>query len=108
MKVQLRVVAERGTAAGFALAGIPTVEAESSGAGVERLAGLLDDATVGVVLLEERMHRALPDEIKRRLARLPLPIVVPFPAPVWAEGPVVDQYIVELLRQVIGYRVRLR
>ena len=108
MKVRLRVLAERGTAAGFALAGIPTVETASPAEGVERLAGLLEDPTIGVVLLEESMHQAVPEELKRRLARLPLPIVVPFPAPAWQEGPVVDQYIVELLRQVIGYRVRLR
>lgn len=108
MKVELRVLAERGTAAGFALAGIPTVETATPTEGVERLAALLDEPTVGVVLLEERMHRAVPDELRRRLARQALPIVVPFPAPAWEEGPVVDQYIVELLRQVIGYRVRLR
>lgn len=108
MKAELRVLAHRGTAAGFALAGIPTVEVDSSVAGVERLAQLLEDPTVGVVLLEEGMHRAVPEELRRRLARRALPIVVPFPAPAWEEGPVVDQYIVELLRQVVGYRVRLR
>ena len=108
MKVQLRVLAQRGTAAGFALAGIPTVESATPAAGVEQLTGMIDDPTVGVVLLEESVHRAVPEDLKRRLARQALPIVVPFPAPIWQEGPVVDQYIVELLRQVIGYRVRLR
>ena len=108
MKVQLRVLAHPEIAAGFGLAGIPAEGANSTAAGVERLTSLVDDPTVGVILLEERMHRALPEELRRRLARRSLPVVVPFPAPVWQEGPVVDQYIVELLRQVIGYRVRLK
>ena len=108
MIVQLRVLAPPGTAAGFALAGIPATEVADPAEAAERLGALLDDPAAGVVLLEERLHRALPDELRRRLARRPLPIVVPFPAPTWEEGPVVDRYIVELLRQVIGYRVRLR
>jgi hypothetical protein len=34
---------------------------------------------------------------------------VPFPGPAWeARGEAAEAYIVELLRQVIGYRVRLR
>jgi hypothetical protein len=36
-------------------------------------------------------------------------MVVPFPAPTWTEraaGP--EAYILEILRQAIGYRVRLR
>jgi len=36
-------------------------------------------------------------------------MVVPFPEPSWeAAGAAPEAYIVELLRQVIGYRVRLK
>lgn len=108
MKVELRILARPGTAAGFALAGMPSSEVATAAEAAERLAALIDDPAVGVILLEDDMHRAIPEDLRRRVARRPLPIVVPFPAAAWQEGPVVDQYIVELLRQVIGYRVRLR
>ena len=69
---------------------------------------LLSKPDVGVVLMEEALYDGLPDDMRRRLGRRPLPMVVPFPEPAWGErGETADTYIVELLRQVIGYRVRL-
>ena len=48
-------------------------------------------------------------DVRRGLARRPLPMIVPFPGPQWQrERRAPDAYIVELLRQVIGYRVRLK
>jgi hypothetical protein len=35
-------------------------------------------------------------------------MVVPFPGPTWVVRPPAEEYIVELLRQAIGYRVRIR
>lgn len=109
MKVSLAVLCRPEVAAGFALAGIPTVEARSPAAAASRLGALADDGMTGVVLTEESFHAALPDELRRLLARRPLPMVVPFPG-VEREGApgTAESYIVELLRQVIGYRVRLK
>jgi hypothetical protein len=43
------------------------------------------------------------------VGRRSLPVLIPFPGPAWVERPAAaEAYIVELLRQVIGYRVRLR
>ena len=109
MSYQVRVVARPEVAAGLALAGVRPVEvtsAEQSTAGVKDLLGTPD---VGVILIEEGLYDKLPEDLRRRIGRRPLPMVVPFPGPAWealAEGP--EAYIVELLRQVIGYRVRLR
>lgn len=108
MSERIRVLARPELVAGFALAGVPGVEAATPTACAEGLRALAEEPAVGVVLIEEEAARRLPDDLQRALARRPLPIVVPFPRPVWQEGPAVDQYIVELLRQVIGYRVRLR
>jgi vacuolar-type H+-ATPase subunit F/Vma7 len=62
---------------------------------------------VGVVLIEEDLHAALPAPLRRELARRVLPLIVPFPAPRWAEMPEAEAFVAELLRQAIGYRVRL-
>lgn len=109
MTYSVRVLSRPEVAAGFRLAGIPVVEADSVAAGADRLRELLDEPTVGVVLMEEPFHDGLPEELRRQLGRRPLPMVVPFPGPAWGEHPeAAESYIVELLRQVIGYRVRLR
>lgn len=76
--------------------------------GARRLGALLEQSDAGVVLVEEPFYLALADAERRDLARRALPMVVPFPAPTWApalEGP--EAFITELLRQAIGYRVRL-
>jgi vacuolar-type H+-ATPase subunit F/Vma7 len=95
-------------AAGFRLAGFHPVEAENAAEGARRLAALLDEQDAGVVLVQEDFYAALPGTERRGLARRSLPLVVPFPAPTptpAAEG--LDAFIADLLRQAIGYRVRL-
>jgi vacuolar-type H+-ATPase subunit F/Vma7 len=109
MSYAVRVVCPPEVAAGFALAGLHSSSVGTLAEGNECVKELLSRPDVGVILLEERLHAALSNDIRRELARRPLPIVVPFPGPSWvprAEGP--DSYILELLRQAIGYRVRLR
>ena len=96
-------------AAGFALAGIPVLEAATPAEAIDRFRRCLDDPSLGIILVEDRFHDQLPEDLRRRVARKPLPMVVPFPGPVWeTRTGAAESYIVELLRQVIGYRVRLR
>jgi vacuolar-type H+-ATPase subunit F/Vma7 len=105
----LRVVCRPEVAAGFALAGLRAIEAPTPEGGVAAVRELLDQPDVGVALVEDVCYDALPDDLRRRVGRRPLPLLVPFPGPAWAERPRgAEAYIVELLRQVIGYRVRLR
>jgi vacuolar-type H+-ATPase subunit F/Vma7 len=109
MGYALRVVCRPEVAAGFALAGLRVTEAATLDAGVAAVHDLLSQPDVGVALVEQSFYDALPDEIRRQVGRRPLPMLVPFPGPEWAERAVeAEGYIVELLRQVIGYRVRLR
>ena len=106
---QLRVVCRPEVAVGFALAGLKPIEASSTDAGIEAVQDLLTHPDVGVALVQDAFYDALPEEIRRRVGRRPLPLVVPFPGPTWGERPTESEaYIVELLRQVIGYRVRLK
>ncbi len=109
MPYALRVLCRPELAAGFALAGLRPVEAATPEAGAAAVRDLLGQPEVGVALVEQAFYDALPDELRRQVGRRPLPMVVPFPGPAWierAEG--AEAYIVELLRQVIGYRVRLK
>ncbi|HEY7194526.1 MAG TPA: V-type ATP synthase subunit F [Gemmatimonadales bacterium] len=104
----VRVLARPEIGVGFALAGLRPVEATSAEQGRDRLRELLELSDVGVILMEGQLYDQLPEELRRQLGRRPLPMVVPFPEPAWAPGgESADAYIVELLRQVIGYRVRI-
>lgn len=95
-------------AAGFELAGLPVQEATSPHEAAERLRALLSREEIGILLLDERFYRGLPDDLNRELARRPLPMIVPFPGPSWTERRDPDAYVLELLRQAIGYRVTLK
>ncbi|HEY7480508.1 MAG TPA: V-type ATP synthase subunit F [Gemmatimonadales bacterium] len=103
-----RVLCQPELAAGFELAGLQVHEASSTDQAAERLGALLSQDEIGVLLVDERLHRGLSEELRRELARRPLPMVVPFPGPSWAEQRDPDAYVLELLRQAIGYRVRLK
>jgi vacuolar-type H+-ATPase subunit F/Vma7 len=101
MRDRVRILCRPAVAAGFRLAGLQPAEAADSGDGVE-------DEEAGVILVQDDFYAALPDAERRALARRALPLLVPFPAPSWApapEGP--EAFIAELLRQALGYRVRL-
>jgi len=108
MRDRVRALCRPGIAAGFRLAGLDAVEARDASEGAKRLLDLLEDADTGVVLLQEDFHDALSAAERRALARRALPLIVPFPVPTRvppAEGS--GAFIAELLRQAIGYRVRL-
>ncbi len=109
MPYGVRVLCRPEIGAGFALAGLEAVDAATAEQGRDRLQELLAQPDVGVVLMEEDLYDGLSEDMRRQLGRRPLPMVVPFPEPTWGErAETPDAYIVELLRQVIGYRVRLK
>jgi vacuolar-type H+-ATPase subunit F/Vma7 len=107
MDLSVRVVCRPEIATGFELAGL---RADTAGDGVAAralLVSLADDPGVGIVLLEERLHRALPADFAQRLERQPRPLVTPFPSPSFKAGIAADEALLEILRRAIGYRVRL-
>lgn len=108
MSYSVRVLARPAVAAGFQLAGLKIIEASSPAEGARRIVLLLDEPGLGVLLVESGIFDALTDEVRHELSRRPLPMVVPFPGPSWGPalaGP--DAFIADLLRQAIGYRVKL-
>ena len=109
MKRAVRVIGGPDVVAGFAAAGLAAVAVDSPAEAARRIEELLGDARVGVIVVDNRLYETLPDDVRARFARQPLPMVVPFPGPTWVTRPEgAEAYIVELLRRAIGYRVRLR
>jgi vacuolar-type H+-ATPase subunit F/Vma7 len=109
MTYGVRVLSRPEIGAGFALAGLHLIAAATVEEASERLRELRATPDIGVVLIEEEFYDRLPEDLRRQLGREPLPLVVPFPEPAWVGRPeAAEAYIVDLLRQVIGYRVRLK
>ncbi len=94
---------------GFALAGVPSDQVDSATEGVARVAALLGREDVGVVLVDESIMKAIPDDLRRRINRRPLPVLLPVPRPHWERREEdVASYLLDLLQRAIGYRMRLR
>lgn len=104
----VRVVCRPTLAPGFHLAGVEVSVAADVPRALDELRRLAADPKVGVVLLDEGLHRLLPVEARHRLDRQAQPMVTPFPAPTWNESAAAEEYVLEILRQAIGYRVRPR
>jgi vacuolar-type H+-ATPase subunit F/Vma7 len=69
---------------------------------------LAADPKVGMVLVEEALHAALPDDLRQRLDSQGRPIVMPFPGPRWDARSEAEAYVLGILRRAIGYRVQAR
>jgi vacuolar-type H+-ATPase subunit F/Vma7 len=105
---RLVVIASPGLSAGFALAGVPVIEARDSADAAEQIEQLVDEENTGVIIIDEPLYRDIPEEIRRSLQRSALPVVIPVPGPDWTKEATAHEYIVEILRRAIGYRVRLQ
>lgn len=109
MSLAVRILARPETAAGFRLGSLRPRVTEGDSAELSVARADIQAADAGVVLMDDRIFQRLSAEDRRRLGRRPLPIVVPFPPPEWrTEREAAEAYVLELLRQVVGYRVRLR
>lgn len=109
MAHEVHIICRTEVAPGFELAGLQVDDVASAEDGVRVLEELAGRPEAGVVLVQDDVYETLSEDALRELSRRPLPMVVPFPGPSW-EGRLggAEAYIVELLRQAIGYRVRLR
>ena len=105
---QLVVISSPGLSAGFALAGVPVFEATDGTDAARQIAHLVDAMNAGVILIDEPLYEDLPDEARRDLRRSALPVVIPVPGPDWTTETTAHEYIVEILRRAIGYRVKLQ
>jgi len=109
VSLPVRVICRPETAAGFRLAGLAPRVMDPDPAGLAAARAETRSAGTGVVLMDQALFDGLTAEDRRRLGKRPLPIVVPIPPPAWrSAAETAEAYVLDLLRQVIGYRVRLK
>ncbi len=107
MSLRVQVLCAPAVAAGFRLAGFTPIEVTDPAGGMPEVRAALRRPDLGVLLVEAPIYEALGEVDRRAISRHPLPMVVPFPGPSWAEAVPPEEFIADLLRQAIGYRVRL-
>jgi vacuolar-type H+-ATPase subunit F/Vma7 len=105
---QLVVISSPGLSAGFALAGVPVFEATDGANAARQIDHLVDAMNAAVILIDEPLYEDLSDEVRRALRRSAFPVVIPVPGPDWTTKTTAHEYIVEILRRAIGYRVKLQ
>lgn len=103
----VRVLCDPAIAPGFELASLRPRVSTPDGAKAA-LEELSDESNTGVILVQSDLYDAAGGTTLRRLERQALPVLLPFPGPRWKARPSAEEYVVELLRRAIGYRVRLR
>ncbi len=109
MSYRVHAVATPALAAGLRLAGVPTDDAATAAAAADRVAAMVGDPELGILLVEEPLFDGFPILFRHDLETRALPIVVPMPRPAWGVAPDhAEAYILDLLRRAIGYRVRLQ
>jgi vacuolar-type H+-ATPase subunit F/Vma7 len=101
------VIADATVSIGFRLAGLRSKVAESPAVATRLLDEMVGEVGWGVILVqEELMPEVTPAGLRRSTTGLP--ILVPFPSPTREHLPgEAEQYVAELLRRAVGYRVRL-
>jgi vacuolar-type H+-ATPase subunit F/Vma7 len=104
----VRVLARPERAAGFELAGLAVTRVADATAAAQAVQQLAADAEVGIVLVDDVLYHALPHDLLARLDRGAIPMLAPVPGPVWDEQSAAEAYVMDILRQAIGYRVRPR
>lgn len=103
----VRVLCDDAVAPGFELASLrPRIT--TRGGAEDALEEMAAEPATGVILVQSDLYEAAQGPLLRRLEKQALPVLLPFPGPRWGERPSPDEYVIELLRRAIGYRVRLR
>ena len=75
----------------------------------ERLLLAANRSDTGILLVEQALFDRAPESLRRDLEKRAMPILVPVPGAVFAPSECSAQdYILDLLRRAIGYRVRLQ
>lgn len=103
----VRILCAPAVAPGFELASLRPRVATADGAEAA-LDEMSREPNTGVILVQSDLYEAAAGTTLRRLERQALPVLLPFPGPRWKARPSPEEYVVELLRRAIGYRVRLR
>jgi len=104
----VQVLCQPQLAAGFELAGLSVTRVPTGREAADVIRRVAASGEVGIILLDDQLYGALPRDLLQRFDREAVPILAPVPAPRWDQRSAAESYVMDILRQAIGYRVRPR
>jgi len=107
MEHKILAVMPQKLALGFELAGIPSVVANEPEAVRSIIRDLFGRKDVGVVLLHERLFETLDTRLKNRVLDSVIPLFLVL-SPEEAGERNVEAYVEKLIRDAVGYTIRLQ
>ncbi len=105
---RLAVITTPQSSAGFALTGVSVFPEANGVSAARRIELLITKSEASVVMIEDALYEDLPEDLRRVLRYKTTPVVIPIPGPNWGAESTAHDYIVDILRRAIGYRVRLQ
>jgi V/A-type H+/Na+-transporting ATPase subunit F len=106
---KLVVLTDTDTADGFRLAGVDVDVVDTPELARTRLISLLDDDTVGIIAMNERLSSGIDERVQKKIDSIYRPIVVSLPIREKLElGEDHRAYLSRLIRRAIGFDITLR
>lgn len=105
---KVAVITDEDSALGFRLTPVETFVVESPDEARKELLRLLNDDTVGVIVINDEYMSAIDERLQQRIDKLYRPIVVPIPAKKTVE--VTEErraYLAGLIRRAVGFDIKL-
>lgn len=105
---KVAVITDEDSALGFRLTPVETFVVETPEEARQQLVKLLNDDTVGVIVMNDDFLGAVDERLQQRIDKLYRPIVVPIPAKKSVE--ITEErraYLAGLIRRAVGFDIKL-
>jgi len=103
------IITGPGASLGFRCAGVECFEAGPEVDLPSFLLKLQAEGRYGLVAVEEKMLKKVPDHEMRRIQKRGLPIIIPINIPEsWGEVEFGESPVVRLIRRAIGYQIKIK
>jgi V/A-type H+/Na+-transporting ATPase subunit F len=105
---RLAVITDSSTATGFRMAGVDTFEVSDNRQLQAKLAELIKAETYGLIAVNQDLAGELGEEVDRIMRSRALPVILPFPVPRGGSVESGETYLNKLVKDAIGFYVKLK
>jgi len=102
---RVSLLTDRDLASGFRLAGVEVYSAQNRAEVEAAFRMMLENPQIGLIGVQEDYLPWIEEAFEHRLKGMDLPVVIPFPRPCAVKG---ADHIAEMVKEAIGYYVKLR
>lgn len=105
---KVAAITDPDTADGFNLTPVVTHVCETPQEAVQKLRELLNDDTIGIIIINEDFFQQVDERTRKKIDRIYRPIVVPVPAKkTVSRAEARRDYLASLIRLAVGFDIKL-